>query len=60
MLEARTEDNNLFRIFCMKEPYYVMKVMASWITLDELEGTKTRIYFICSSGMKDKNQFTYR
>ena len=28
MLEARTQDNRSFMIFCMKEPDYVMKVMA--------------------------------
>ena len=36
MIEARTEDNKLFKIFCMKEPDYVMKIMASWMAIDEL------------------------
>ena len=60
MIEARTEDNNLFKIFCMKEPDYVMNIMASWMTLDELEGASPRRYFIYSGGMKYRNQFTYR
>ena len=29
MIEARTQENKPFRIFCMKYPYYVMKIMAS-------------------------------
>ena len=36
MIEAITEDNKLFKIFCMKEPYYVMKIMSVWVELDEL------------------------
>ena len=44
----------------MKEPDYVMKIMASWMTLGELDGTRTRIYFIDSSGKKETKQFTYR
>ena len=47
MLEARTQENKPFRIFCMKEPDYVMKIMANWMTLDELDGTKTRKYVPC-------------
>ena len=41
MLEAATEDGNPFRILCFKEPDYVMKIMASWMNLDELEGSNT-------------------
>ena len=59
MIEARTEDNNLFEIFCMKEPYYGMKRMTSCMTLDELEGARTRIDFIDSSGTKESKKFTY-
>ena len=59
MLEAITQGNKLFRIFYMKEPYYVMKIMESWMTLDELEGANTRIYFIDSSGTKYMKHFTY-
>ena len=29
IIEARTEDNKLFKIFCMKEPDYMMKIMSS-------------------------------
>ena len=43
MIEARTQDNNSFIILCMKEPYYVMNIMESWMTLDELEGAKTAL-----------------
>ena len=40
MIEVRTEDNNLFKIFCMKDPDYVRKIMASWMPLDKLEGKR--------------------
>ena len=46
-------------MFFMKEPYYLMKIVASWMTLDELEGARTRRYFIDISGTKETNQFTY-
>ena len=52
MIVERTEDNKLFKIFCIKDPDYVMKIMTSWMTLDELEGAKTIINFIYSSGTK--------
>jgi hypothetical protein len=43
MLEARTEDNKPFQTLCFKEPDYVMKTMALWMTLDDMEGaTNTR------------------
>ena len=42
MLEARTQDNKPFGIFCLKDPVYVMKIMESWMTLDVLEGANTR------------------
>ena len=42
----------------MKEPEYVMKIMASWMTIDELEGAKTRRSFIDSSEMNNTKQFT--
>ena len=53
MVEARTEDDKLFKMFSMKEPGYVMKIMVSWMALDELEGARTRRYFIDISGTKD-------
>ena len=45
-----TEDNKLSEIFRMKEPDYVMKIMVIWITLDGLEGARTRRDFIDGSG----------
>ena len=57
MIEVRTEDNKLFKTFCMKDPDYVMKIMVSWMTLDELEGARTRRYFIARSGKKGSKQF---
>ena len=59
MFEARTQENKSFRMFCMKEPDYVIKIMASWITLDELEGAKTKRALIESSGMKETKEFIY-
>ena len=35
MVEARNEDSKLFKIIFMKDPDYVMKVMASWMTIYE-------------------------
>ena len=46
MIESITEDNKLFKIFCMKEPDYVMKTMVSLMVLDELESAKTKRDFI--------------
>ena len=45
MLEAITEDfpeGKEFIIFCFKDPEYVMKIMATWMTLEELDGAYTR------------------
>ena len=36
IIETLTEDDKLFKLFCIKEPDYVMKIMASWMILDEL------------------------
>ena len=52
ILEARTQDIRLFQIFCIKELYYAMNMMASWTKLDELEGEKTKRYLIEISGTK--------
>ena len=60
ILEARTQENKPFQIFCMKEPDYVMKIMAIWMTLEELDGAKTRRDFADSSGTKQTKLFTYR
>ena len=58
MIETRTEDNKLFKIFSMREPDYVTKRMASWVTLEELMSARIRKYFIDISGTKDTKQFT--
>ena len=45
MLEAITEEGTkvkAFNIFCFKEPEYVMNIMATWMTLEELDGADTR------------------
>ena len=44
----------------MKQSDYVMKIMVSFVTLDELEDTMTIAFSIDSSGTKDTKQFTYR
>ena len=59
MIEVITEDNKLFKIFFMKYPDYVMKIMAIWMTLDELEGSRTRIDFIDKRVTNEANKFTY-
>ena len=60
MIEVRTEYNKFFGIYCMKDPDYVKNIMASWMTLGELEGANTRGELIDSIGMKEKNKFTSR
>ena len=57
---ARTQDNKSFIIFCMKEPDHEMKIMDSWMDLDELEGTNTRKDFIYSNRKKETNKFAFR
>ena len=44
----------------MRDPDYVRKIMVIWMTLDELEGARTRRDFIDISWTKDMKQFTYR
>ena len=44
----------------MKDPDYVMNMMASWTARDELEDTKIRIDFTDNSGTNQKNIFTYQ
>ena len=43
-LEMKTYEGKSFKIHCMKEPYYVMKLMESWMTLNNLEGANTKRY----------------
>ena len=45
MLEAITDKGpevKAFKIFCFKGPEYFMKIMATWMTLEELDGADTR------------------
>ena len=45
MLEAITEEGpegKAFKIFCFREPKYVMMIMATWMTLEELDRADTR------------------
>ena len=45
MLEAITEEGTegkAFKMFCFKEPEYVMKIMDTWMKLEELDGADTR------------------
>ena len=44
----------------MKDLYYVMKIMDSWMKLDELDSVGTGRYFIDSSGTKETKQFIYQ
>ena len=36
MIEEINQYNKSFIIFCMKEPYYVIRIIVSWMSLDEL------------------------
>ena len=58
LIEAKTEDNKLGNLF-FKEPDYVIKLMASWMTLDDLVGARTRRDFIDRFGTKETKQFAY-
>ena len=45
MFEDITEevpDGKALKIFCFKEPEYFMNIMATWMTLEELDGADTR------------------
>ena len=60
MIESRTEYNKLFKIFSMKNPDYVMKIMESWMIIDDLEDARKIRYYIDISRTKEKKKFTYR
>jgi hypothetical protein len=60
MLETTTEEGKPFKIFCFKEPDYVMKIMASWMTLNELEGAQTKRDYKDASGRMVSKKFCYR
>ena len=36
IIEARTQDNKLSQIFCMKDPDYVINIMAGWVIINEV------------------------
>ena len=57
MLETKTDEGKTFKIFCMKEPDYVMELMASLITLNELRGDKTPSKVGRRIGRKRQNNF---
>ena len=41
-LEIKTYEGKIFKIHFMKESDYVMKLMASWMTLNGLDGANTK------------------
>ena len=63
MLEAITEEGTegkAFNIFCFKDPEYVMKIMATWMTLEELDGADTRREYKGRDGESLARLFKYR
>jgi hypothetical protein len=63
MVEVMTEEGpqgKPFKIFCFKEPDYVMKIMATWMTLDELPEANTRRDYIGRDGQSLVKLFKYR
>ena len=60
MIGSIIQYNKPFRIFCMIDLDYVMNIISSWMVLDELEGAKTRKYFMGISGMNKTKILTYR
>ena len=41
-METKTDEGKAFKIHFMKEPNYAMKLMVSWIMLNNLEGAKNK------------------
>ena len=63
MLEAITEEGpegKAFKIFYFKELEYVMKIMATWMTLEELDGADTRREYKGRDGDSLARIFKYR
>ena len=63
MLEAITEEGpegKAFNIFCFEEPEYVMKIMATWMTLEELDGADNRLEYKGRDGEFLASIFKYR
>ena len=62
MLEAITEEGpegKAFNIFCFKEPEYVMKIMSTCMTLEELDGADTRQEYKEQDGQSLARLFNY-
>ena len=62
MFESITEEvpeGKAFKIFFFKEPEYVMKIMATWMTLEELDGADTRREYKGPDGDSLVRIFTY-
>ena len=63
MLEAITvegPEGKAFKIFCFKDPEYVMQIMATWMTLEELDGSDTRQEYKGRYGESLARLFKYR
>ena len=53
-------EGKAFNVFCFKEPEYVMKIMATWMTLEELDGADTRREYKGWDGQSLARLFKYR
>ena len=60
MIEASIKYNKFFKVFCIKATDYVMRIMAGFIILNELEVKNTRSDFIYISGTKETKHFAYQ
>ena len=60
MIEVTNQDNKQPQIFCMKDPYFMMKLMESWMYLDKLEGAKIRRESADSSGTNHTSIYTHQ
>ena len=59
MFEADTEDDRPFYIFCFKNTDYLMKFMALWMTLDDLEGNNMKRNYKVRDGHSLVNIYMY-
>ena len=60
MVMAATEEGEPFKILCFKETDYVMKIMASCMTLDDLEGDNIKRVYKGANGQTMSTTFKYR
>ena len=63
MLEAITEEGpegKAFKIFCFKDSEYVMKIMDTWMTLEDLDRADTRREYKELDGESLARLFKYR